>query len=245
MGISNDSVTYYAALVDYYTVQKLQQMPTGMVYLYLLCFILHRYQKFPDNLINALIFQVRKVIDAAKVATKEKILHDQLENNESLRHVSQILGLFLDESIADDVTFGEVKRRAFTILDKDKFQQVSQSMQNQSFKDRALEWEFIAALAPTFKQHLRPLLMQLSFAGHRGDHALMDAMEFLKTSFNKGKSLNCQASSPTSMKRTRTVRSISIRTSTNSWCTACCAIILRPVMCTSAIPYVLGVSKRT
>jgi Domain of unknown function (DUF4158) len=29
--ISNDSVAYYATLVDYYTVQKLQQMPTGMV----------------------------------------------------------------------------------------------------------------------------------------------------------------------------------------------------------------------
>ncbi len=210
-----------------------------MVYLYLLCFILHRYQKFHDNLINALIFQVRKVIDAAKVATKEKILNDQLENNESLRHVSQILGLFLNESIADDVTFGEVKRRAFAILDQDKFQQVSQYMQSQSFKDRVLEWEFIATLAPTFKQHRRPLLMQLSFAGHRGDHDLIDAIEFLKTSFDKGKSLNRyhldkipQASNPTSMKRARTVRNISIWTSTNSWCTACYAIILRPVMCT-------------
>ncbi len=167
LGISNDSVTYYAALVDYYTVQKLQQMPTGMVYLYLLCFILHRYQKFNDNLINALIFQVRKVINAAKAATKEKILHYQLENNESIRHVSQILGLFLDDGIADDVAFGEVKRRAFSILDRDKFQQVSQYMKDQSFKDGVFEWEFIAAFAPTFKQHLRPLLMQLSFAGHR------------------------------------------------------------------------------
>ncbi len=74
LGISNDSVSYYAALVDYYTVQKLQQFPTGMVYLYVLCFIRHRYQKFHDNLIHVLILQVRKVIDAAKVATQEKIL---------------------------------------------------------------------------------------------------------------------------------------------------------------------------
>lgn len=165
-------------------------MPTGMVYLYLLCFILHRYQKFNDNLINAFIFQVRKVIDAAKVATKEKILHYQLENNESIRHISQILGLFLDDGIADDVAFGEVKRRAFTILDRNKLQQVSQYMKNQSFKDSVFEWEFIAAFAPAFKQHLRPLLIQLSFTGHRGDNELIEAIEFLKTSFDKGKSLN-------------------------------------------------------
>ena len=190
LGISNDSVAYYAALVDYYTVQKLQQMPAGMVYLYLLCFILHRYQKLNDNLINALIFHVRKVIDAAKIMVKDKILGYQLENNESIRHVSQILGLFLDETIADDVAFGEVKRRAFTILERDKFQRVSQYMNDQAFEDGVFEWEFIAALAPTFKQHLRPLLMQLSFAGHRGDDALIEAIEFLKASFDKGKSLN-------------------------------------------------------
>jgi len=190
LGISNDSVTYYATLVDYYTVQKLQQLPTGMVYLYLLCFILHRYQKFNDNLINAFIFQVRKVIDVAKAATKEKILHYQFENNESVRHISQILGLFLDEGIGDDVTFGEVKQRAFTILDRDKFQQVSQYINRQSFKDSFFEWEFISAFAPTFKQYIRPLLMQLSVAGHRGDDVLIEAIEFLKSSFDKGKSLN-------------------------------------------------------
>ena len=125
LDISNDSVAYYAALVDYYTVQKLRQMPVGMVYLYLLCFTLHRYQKFNDNLITALIFHVRKVIGAAKMAAQEKILGYRLENNESLHSVSQILGLFLDDGIADDVVFGEIKRRAFAILEPDKFQRVS------------------------------------------------------------------------------------------------------------------------
>ena len=190
LAISNDSVAYYAALVDYYTVQKLQQMPTGMVYLYLLCFILHRYHTLNDNLINAMIFHVRKVIDAAKAAAKEKILGRQLENNESIGHVSQILGLFLDESIPDDVAFSEVKRRAFAILERDKFAQVSQYLKSQSFEDAVFEWEFIAAFAPAFKQHLRPLLLQLSFAGQRGDDPLIEAITFLKASFEKGKSLN-------------------------------------------------------
>ena len=36
LGISNDSLAYYAALVDYYTVQKLQQLPAGMAWLYIL-----------------------------------------------------------------------------------------------------------------------------------------------------------------------------------------------------------------
>jgi hypothetical protein len=64
LGISNDSIAYYAALVDYYTVQKLQQLTQGMARLYLLCFLLQRYQRINDNLINALIYQVRKVLPA-------------------------------------------------------------------------------------------------------------------------------------------------------------------------------------
>ncbi len=62
-------------------------------------------------------------------------------------------------------------------------------MQNPSGQDRVWEWDFIAAEAPAFKQHLRPVIMALSFAGHQGDQALLDAVEFLKTSFDKGRSL--------------------------------------------------------
>ena len=190
LGISNDSVAYYAALVDYYTVQKLKQMPNSMVYLYLLCFILHRYHILNDNLINAVIFHVRKTTEAAKAAAKEKIFARQLETKESIQHVSQILGLFLDESIADDVTFSEIKTLAFSILERDKLTQVSQFLNNQSVEDAVFEWEFIAAFAPSFKQHLRQLIIQVSFAGHRSDDSLIEAITFLKMSFEKGKSLN-------------------------------------------------------
>src|SRR5665648_298884 len=141
---------------------------------------------------------VEKALQFVKISAKPiylfQMLIHYLETHRIVvpgyRFLQDILSLFLDEGIADDVAFSEVKRRAFTILDRDKFQQVSQYMNNQSFKDSVFEWEFIAAFAPAFKQHLRPLLMQLSFTGHRSDNELIEAIEFLKTSFDKGKSLN-------------------------------------------------------
>lgn len=151
---------------------------------------MHRYQKLNDNLTNALIFHVRKVIDTAKTAAKEKIFARQLETKESIQHISQILSLFLDNSIADDVTFIEVKNLAFTILGRDKLTEMTQFLNNKSVEDAVFEWGFIAAFAPAFKQHLRPLLMQISFTGHRSDDCLMEAITFLKISFEKGKSLN-------------------------------------------------------
>jgi hypothetical protein len=82
LGISNDSIAYYAALVDYYTVQKLQQLTQSMARLYLLFFLLQRYQRINDNLINALIYQVRKVLSAAKVCLQERLLSDRMEGQQ-------------------------------------------------------------------------------------------------------------------------------------------------------------------
>ena len=189
LGISNDSVAYYAALVDYYTVQKLKQLPAGMARLYLLCFLLQRYQKMNDNLVNALIYHVRKVSAAAKACMEQQVLAFQQEGNENVERIGQILGIFLDESIEDAVSFGEIKRRVFDILERDKFQRAAQYISSQAFDTVAIEWEFVASLALSFKQHLRPLLVQLQFGGHGEDDSLMEAVTFLRECIEKGKSL--------------------------------------------------------
>jgi hypothetical protein len=189
LGISNDSLAYYAALVDYYTVQKLQQLPASMARLYLLCFLGQRYRQINDNLVNALIYQVRKVNTTAKECMEQKVLSLQQEGNESVERIGQILNMFLDGSIADSVPFGEVKRRAFGILERDKFTQATQYIGAHAFDTVAIEWEFVASLAPAFKQHLRPLLLHLPLTAHSKDDSLMEAVEFLRECFDKGKTL--------------------------------------------------------
>jgi hypothetical protein len=66
--ISNESIKYYASLVNYYSVFRLNQLSEWVVYLYLLCFIYHRYQRIGDNLILSLIYNVRRHTDEAKNA---------------------------------------------------------------------------------------------------------------------------------------------------------------------------------
>jgi hypothetical protein len=99
LGISNDSIAYFAALVDYYTVQKLQQLPAGMARFYILCFLMLRYQIMNDNMVNVLIYHVRKVDTAAKACMEQQIIAFQQEGNENVERISQILGIFLDENI--------------------------------------------------------------------------------------------------------------------------------------------------
>lgn len=89
-----------------------------------MCFLLQRYQRINDNLINALIYQVRKVLSSAKVCLQERLL-SRMEGSKNVQHIGQILDLFLDDSIADSVSFGEIKRRAFSILERDKIRRAA------------------------------------------------------------------------------------------------------------------------
>ena len=70
--------------------RKLQQLTQGMARLYLLCFLLQRYQRINDNLINALIYQVRKVLSAAKVCLQERLLSDRMEGSKNVSQFRKI-----------------------------------------------------------------------------------------------------------------------------------------------------------
>ncbi len=82
--ISNESITYYASLVSYYSVFRLKQLNERTVHIYLLCFVYHRYQKLHENLINCLIYHVRQYQDSAKEAAKERVYQLHTEGNEDI-----------------------------------------------------------------------------------------------------------------------------------------------------------------
>lgn len=70
LSISNESIKYYSSLVSYYSVYKLKRFDEWTAYVYLLCFVSHRYQRLHDNLILSLIYNVRGYVDEAKAAAK-------------------------------------------------------------------------------------------------------------------------------------------------------------------------------
>lgn len=99
LGISNESIKYYASLVGYYSVYKLKRLSEWTVYIYLLCFINYRYQQVNDNLINTFIYNVRHYIDAAKKHAKEQLYEYHEGNGQDLEKAGQVLKLFTDENI--------------------------------------------------------------------------------------------------------------------------------------------------
>jgi hypothetical protein len=88
-GISNESVKYYASLVQFYTVYKLQRIAVATTRLYLLCFAYHRFRQINDNLIEAFIHLIDQYEKAAKLATEEAAQTAMIEATEHLKICSR------------------------------------------------------------------------------------------------------------------------------------------------------------
>jgi TnpA family transposase len=188
--ISNESVAYYASLVTYYTVFRLKQLDEDLVRIYLLAFAHHRYRRLNDNLINGLIYHVRRFTDAAKAAAKERVYASRVEGNENLHQAGQVLKLFTDTRIAAQTPFQDVQAQAFGILERSKLDFVADHLVAQArFDETAFQWDHIDELALQFKRHLRPLLLAVEFGAASVRDPRIAAVQLLKAAFQKGKAL--------------------------------------------------------
>jgi hypothetical protein len=188
--ISNESIKYYASLVTYYSVFRLGQLDERIVHIYLLCFVYHRYQKIHDNLINSLIYNVRKYIGEARSVAKERIYECRVEGNQNLQKAGQVLRLFTDTSIADDTPFYQVRRKAFGFLERQEIDFMADHIvTNARFDETAFQWEHIDKLPNKFKRNLRPVLLSVDFAASLANDPLIEAINFMKSAFQNGRSL--------------------------------------------------------
>ena len=166
--ISNENVKYYASLVSYYSVHRLRQLEEGMAFVYLLCFVHHRYQKLHDNLIQSLIYHVMRHGEEAKAAAKEQVYTRRVASNADLPKAGQVLRLFTDGRVAESAPFEEVKRKAFEVLEPARLNAVADYMAtNARFDEIAFQWEYLDRAASRFKRQLKP-----HFGGRRVRRAL-------------------------------------------------------------------------
>ena len=190
LNISRENIKYYASLVDYYSVYKLRQLSEQVVYVYLLCFIQHRYQKLHDNLIQSLMHHVRRHGDDARAAAKEQVYDFRIAANADLPKVGGILRLFTDDSVLGTAPFREVRRKAFAMLGKARLGSMAEYLTTTArFDETAFQWEHIDDAAQRFKLALRPALQGIEFSASTADDPLIEAVQFVKEASRSGKAI--------------------------------------------------------
>ena len=147
LDISREGITYYSSLISYYSVFRLKQLDTWIVFLYLLCFIVHRYQRFNDNLLICFIQLVKQYSDEAKATAKRTVYEYHGTSNQDLPKAGEVLKLFTAE-YEGNTPFCTVQEQAFALLDQQRLTRVAEYLVNEANCDEiAFEWEHIDSMA--------------------------------------------------------------------------------------------------
>lgn len=186
-GLSNDSVRYYASLVEFYSVYKLRRMAASTARLYLLCFTHQRFREINDNLIEAFIHLVDGYEQDARLAAKEAVYEAKTAAVANLKAAGRVLNLFVDPSIPSHTPFGSIQEQAFTWLPREQFPSVTHYMSDAEFDEAGFEWAYYVRMSHAFKVNLRHLFSELDFAGRVEDAPLLKAVSFLQAALRQGK----------------------------------------------------------
>jgi hypothetical protein len=257
LGISREGITYYSSLVSYYSVFRLKQLDTWTIYLYLLCFVFHRYQRFNDNLLTCFLHLVKQYADEAKATAKRAVTDYRGTSNHDLPKAGEVLKLFTAE-YEHTTPFCTVQEQAFALLDQQRLTRVAEYLVNEASCDEiAFEWEHIDSMARRFKQHLRPLFRAVDLSATRVNAPIQEAIHFLKTAFQQDRPLRQIDSGdfPTdffpardkrylSLSAMKPMRNTSFPTAMNFWSIVWCAIDSKPVISFVATVSVSAVSRR-
>jgi len=79
-------------------------------------------------LIDAFIHLVDQYEKQAKIASDVAAMQAMIEASANLQAAGQVLNLFVDKSIPDNTPFSEVKQKAFSLLEPERFHLVSDYM---------------------------------------------------------------------------------------------------------------------
>ena len=185
LGISQQNLLYYASLANFYTVYDLRRLKPEQTRLYLLCCAWQRYRQLTDNLVDALGYHMKQLEDESKAWANKHFVAEQLRRQQETPQVGRLLLLYVDETVADAMPFGDVRQRAYKIMPKDALQSAGQRLSSRPASKLTLRWQVIDGLADRIRRHLRPLYGVLDFTGVEPDNPWLVALAWAKDVFVK------------------------------------------------------------
>ncbi len=190
LDLSHEGIAYYASLIGYYTATRLNDLDSWMVYVYLLCFLQHRYSRLHDHLLSGFMQAVKGYRDEAMATAEAQSAAYRMTLTQDVVRAGQVLHIFTNDEIPPELPFATLQERAFGLLERERLHNAAIYMMTGAGCDEmALFWQAIDGMHRRFKGRLRPLLSSVRLTASSGRHALMEAVTFLQDLFARNKSL--------------------------------------------------------
>lgn len=190
LNISQQNLLYYASLANFYTVYDLRNLKAGQTRLYLLCYAWVRYRQFSDNLVDAMFFHMKQLEDESRSVAKQLMADVQEKHRRETSKIGRLLSLYVDDSVPDPTTFGEVRRRAWKIMPREALKSTAQRMSVKPVSRLALQWQAVDGMTALIRRHLRPLYLSLDLTSVVRDSPWAEALHWLRMVFDKKQTLS-------------------------------------------------------
>ena len=177
LSVSRNNINNYGACIHYYSAHDLRKrIKIEQTYLYILCYIHHRFQQIADNLIIAFGYHQHHAQGKVSEINQLAIATNAIEQNASMDALKRLVKFYVDESLSDELSFGKIRQEAFNILDKQAI--IKCITESASTVDDMLYWKSVDQVAVYLKSNLRCLIQNLDFSSAKGE--LLKAINWLK-----------------------------------------------------------------
>ena len=180
LAISQQSLSYYASLANFYTIHDLRGFKPGQAHLCLLCYAWLRYRQLTDNLVDALGYHMKQLEDETKARASKHLMAEQARRHQETARVGRLLSPYVDDTVSDATPFGDVRQCAYQIMPKDALLSAAQRLGVKPAGKLALRWQMADGVAGRIRRHLRPLFVALEFAATDHDNPWLAALAWAK-----------------------------------------------------------------
>ena len=159
--LSPKNLEYNASMVKYKSAIRLRRHADSQTLLYLVCYLFFRYRETNDNLVSAFVYLIRKLTESAKSYAKQRVVEDVTIVRTKLKSAGSLLKYFIDKDMDDNLSFGDVRKKAFELIPAESIKLLSDHLDNNDFDGRQYEWQFIDKQSSKIKKLIRSLFLSI------------------------------------------------------------------------------------
>jgi len=161
LNLSPANLEYYASMVRMKSVYALKRHDDNQTILYLISYLFFRYQDASDNLITALVYLSRKLHESSKKYAKKKVLEDINIIKKELKAAGELLQIYIDADIGNDISFGTIRKKAYKVLSKKKIEILSNHLRDSNYDTHHYEWDYIDQNITQVSKTIRSIFLVL------------------------------------------------------------------------------------
>lgn len=140
-----------------------------------------------------MFFHMKRLEDESRSVAKQLLADVQEKHRRETSKIGRLLSLYVDDSVPDPTTFGEVRRRAWKIMPREALKTTAQRMSVKPVSELALQWHAVDGMTASIRRHLQPLFLSLDLTSVVHDSPWAEVLSWLRMVFSKKQALSQQS----------------------------------------------------